>query len=527
MIENCVVHQYGLFKFKTSNDSRPATPTASSRSRAHIFSLDAISRNLFNAIPGSSKGDFFGGSISGHRRSKSSVSRSSIYTQTTTTTGDGSLTKFSHRSNSTATAPTSLADDESLYASKSSSSRKKLVKRSRSPGTSHSSPLSRQTSLSRESSRTSFYSDGEEELPVRQDPSDQDLSLRLELARRNSQNQHGKQAVKPSLDRPAEETIYEGRAKCGIQFRWPHRHTVDDPPRPLRPTSRASIAASQRSTTPRPTSTSPGTGTGTGRPHSRFGPRSISPLPPKSPTSTAPDLPSMDDELALEAHIALDAHIDSFQDDSSFTEDDAPSPLPRSRRQPFVATGTLDSTPRQSSSTTGSVEPLSIKKKPSTRSSTYTSSRKSYTRISPLSKSTARIVSPRKVSPQVRITRVAPAFHSAQVDHADELLRISLTTKDDVREQLCQLVNDFINNTQIESSHRVIKRMKLDLQEIRASDEIASLDESRRCSSPDKSLARTPQRTIPQPIVREFIVIHKFNAATDFCGLRLRKHNNG
>ncbi|KAG1840091.1 hypothetical protein DFJ58DRAFT_811218 [Suillus subalutaceus] len=461
------IHQYGLFKFKTSNDSRPATPTASSRSRAHIFSLDAISRNLFNAIPGSSKGDFFGGSISSHRRSKSSTSRSSVYTQTTTTTGDGSLTKFSRRSNSTATAPTSLADDDSLYASKSSSSRKKLVKRSRSPGTSRSSPLSRQTSPSRNSSRTSFYSDGEEELPVRQDPSDQDLSLRLELARRNSQNQHGKQAAKSSSDRPPGETIYE-----------------DDPPRPLRPTSRASTAASQRSTTPRPTSTSPGRGTR--RPHSRFGPRSISPLPPKSPTSTPPDLPSMDDELALEARIALDAHIDSFQDDSSFIEDDAPSPLPRSRRQPFVVTGNMDSTPRQPNSTTGSVEPLSIKKKPSTRSSTYTPSRKSYTRISPLSKSTARIVSPRKVSPQIRIARVGHASHSPQVDHADELLRISLSTKDD-----------------IESSHRVIKRMKLDLQEIRANDEMASLDESRRCSSPEKSLARTPQRTIPQPITKE------------------------
>lgn len=460
------IHQYGLFKFKTSNDSRPATPTASSRSRAHIFSLDVISRNLFNAIPGSSKGDFFGGSISSHRRSKSSASRSSIYTQTTTT-GDGSLTKFSRRSNSTATAPTSLADDDSLYASKSSSSRKKLVKRSHSPGTSCSSPLSRQTSPSRDSSRTSFYSDGEEELPVRQDPSDQDLSLRLELARHNSQNQHGKQAVKPSLDRPPEETIYE-----------------DDPPRPLRPTSRASTVASQRSTTPRPTSTSPGRGAG--RPHSRFGPRSISPLPPKGLTSTAPELPSMDDELALEARIALDAHIDSFQDDSSFIEDDDPSPLPRSRRQPFVVTGNMDSTPRQPSSTTGSVEPLSIKKKLSTRSSTYTPSRKSYMRTSPLSKSTARIVSPRKVSPQIRITRVAHASHSPQVDRADELLQISLSTKDDV-----------------ESSHRVIKRMKLDLQEIRASDEITSLDESRRCSSPEKSLARTPQRIIPQPITKE------------------------
>ncbi|KAG1752636.1 uncharacterized protein EDB91DRAFT_1103601 [Suillus paluster] len=464
------IHQYGLFKFKTGNDSRPATPTVSSRSRAHIFSLDAISRNLFNAIPGSSKGDFFGGSISSHRRSKSSASRSSIYTQTTTT-GDGSLTKFSRRSTSTATAPTSLADDDSLYASKSSSSRKKLFKRGRSPGNDSSSPLSRSTSPSRDSPRASFYSDGEEELPVRQDPSDQDLSMRLELARRNSQNQHGKQAVTPSLDRPTEETIYE-----------------DDPPQPLRPTSRASTvrdAASQRSTTPRPTSTSPDRRSGrSNSPHSgdgrRFGPRSISPLPPKSLTSTAPGLPSMDDELALEAHL----HI--FHNDSSLVEDDVPSPLPRSRRQPFVVTGNMDSTPRPPNSTTGSVEPLSIKKKPSTRSSAYTPSRKSYTRNSPLSKTTARIVSPRKVSPQIRTTRIAHSPHSAQVDHADELLRISQSTKDDV-----------------ESSHRAIKRMKLDLQEIRTSDESASHDEPWRCPSPDKSLARTPQRTNPAPITRE------------------------
>jgi hypothetical protein len=136
-------------------------------------------------------------------------------------------------------------------------------------------------------------------------------------------------------------------------------------------------------------------------------------------------------------------------------------------------------------------------------------------------------VSPRKVSPQIRIPRVAHASHSPQVDHADELLRISLSTKDDVRKQFRRLVNYFIDNIQVESSHRVIKRMKLDLQEIRASDEIASLDESRRCSSPDKSLARTPQRTIPQPIVRELIVIHCFNATTDICELRPGKHSNG
>lgn len=68
--------------------------------------------------------------------------------------------------------------------------------------------------------------------------------------------------------------------------------------------------------------------------------------------------------------------------------------------------------------------------------------------------------------------------------------------------------------------------MKLDLQEIRASDDIASLDESRKCSSPDKSLARTSQRPIPQPIVRESIVIHKFHAAIDIRGFRPGKHSS-
>ncbi|KAK7696173.1 hypothetical protein QCA50_000824 [Cerrena zonata] len=45
------IHQFGLFKFKTGNISMPATPTASSRSRAALFSLDAVTRNLFGALP--------------------------------------------------------------------------------------------------------------------------------------------------------------------------------------------------------------------------------------------------------------------------------------------------------------------------------------------------------------------------------------------------------------------------------------------------------------------------------------------
>ena len=66
---------------------------------------------------------------------------------------------------------------------------------------------------------------------------------------------------------------------------------------------------------------------------------------------------------------------------------------------------------------------------------------------------------------------------------------------------ICQPFHKLI---QVESSHRAIKRMKLDLQEIRANDESASHDEPWRSSSPDKSLARTPQRNAP-PIVRLWI----------------------
>lgn len=208
----------------------------------------------------------------------------------------------------------------------------------------------------------------------------------------------------------------------------------------MRPTSRASTvrdATSQRSTTPRSASASPSRGIRRSNSQSSyggrlFGPRSISPLPPKSPTLNTPSLPSMDDELALEAQIRTSR-------DSFLREDDGSSPLPRSRRQTFVLTGNMESTPKLPNPTAGSVEPLSIKKKSSTRSSIHNQSRKSYTRTSPLSKTTARIVSPRKVSPQIRSTRIVHVSHSAQADLADELLGISLSTKEDVRMRSCSV----------------------------------------------------------------------------------------
>jgi protein ECT2 len=198
----------------------PSTPTASTRSRAAIFGLDAISRNLFNSRSGSIKGDVFGGSINGHKRSKSAVSRSSANTQTTTT-GEGSLTKFSRRSNSTTTVATSVSavEEDSFFASKPISRSRKLLKRAKSPAgdvspsRSSSKPGSRSNSRSRSPSqeRVLCSEDEDEDPPLQQmDQSEWDLAMRLELARQNSQNQHGRQVHAGPMEMPSEATIYEG-----------------------------------------------------------------------------------------------------------------------------------------------------------------------------------------------------------------------------------------------------------------------------------------------------------------------------
>ena len=219
-----LVHQFGLFEFKTGKNSLPSTPTH--RSKASIFGLDAISRNLFNSRPGSSMGDFFSGSINGHRRnrSRSTTSRSSMYTQTTTTVDS---MKSSHRSNSTATAATTMStmDDDTSFFSSRSSKGKKLTKRSTSlvDATSDSeqgsfSNLSRSQPQSRSSSRgpDPDYSDVEDDSNTilakskETGSSDYNLAVQLELARQNSLNQHGKRVTPMQLDVPVEATIYEG-----------------------------------------------------------------------------------------------------------------------------------------------------------------------------------------------------------------------------------------------------------------------------------------------------------------------------
>lgn len=456
-----VVHQFGLFKFRTGNISAPPTPTAALRSRAHIFGLDAISRNLFNSKPGSTKSDLFGGSINGHRRSKTASSKASTMTQTTAT-ADGSLMKFSSCSNSTATLATTMSTvDDSIFGSGSKSSRsrshsltRKLLKRGRSPGGSgsdrerasplhtemRSNPGSRSPSMDRELE----YSDVEwdDKNLMRQiraaDESDMDLSMRLELARRNSKNQHGRQIAPLDMELPVEETIYEGM--CSVQDNNHYSPIrVDEPPRSGRPSSRTSkdtpnfrsTAATPRPTTPLREMESPRPS----RPSSMhsterrpLGPRSPSPLPPRSTLMLPSEIP--DTGMTLEGTL-----VNLTQSSTLSRSDSVTSSRRQSNRPPLLPTGNTEMTPKPSSEGNASgTEPLSIKKKTSGRSSessTYT--RKTFTRNSPLSRTSAKVISPRRVSPQIRNTHARISNKLVgNAPEVDQLLQLATTTKEDV-----------------------------------------------------------------------------------------------
>lgn len=232
--QRMLVHQYGLFKFRTGIQSTPTTPTVS-RSRAAIFGLDAISRNLFHARPGSSKDNIFGGSINTHKRSKTVASRSSMNTHSTAT-GESSLSRFSSRSRgSTLTVATSFEDDPESISGNisadtgSASSRrslslqkaKKLIKkRPKSPvGSGSELDASPAQSLTHGRSPSSdWYTDDDEHAIVEESPQDQserDLFARLELARHNSRSQHDTQFPMDIGDeeeqKQVEEELYEGK----------------------------------------------------------------------------------------------------------------------------------------------------------------------------------------------------------------------------------------------------------------------------------------------------------------------------
>ncbi|KAG8925444.1 hypothetical protein FRC00_003971 [Tulasnella sp. 408] len=223
------IHQFGLFKFRTGRNSAPPTPSASGRSKAAIFGLDAISRNLFN-----STSDVFG-SMTSSRRPKSVVSRSSTVNTGTSGMTESSL-KSSQRSTSTGgTSFLSVRNDDGPRGRADSLRPNKLRKRSRSPGAISGAESGSEMDLDRRNSSSTGRSvqklprtnsqvdlkpaddrDDEEMVDaalgadITMDESEWDLSMRLELARKNSQSQEvGKQpyAVRSAFRR--ERTISE------------------------------------------------------------------------------------------------------------------------------------------------------------------------------------------------------------------------------------------------------------------------------------------------------------------------------
>lgn len=165
-----------------------------------------------------------------------------------------------------------------------------------------------------------------------------------------------------------------------------------------------------------------------------MGPRSPSPLPPpRSPRPTSPplpEIPSIDDELAAEIS-------DIVQPTPT------KSGIPRSKRQIFHPVNNIDSTPKPHTNgmarASSSVEPLSIKKKTSVRNAidltdTPVTGRKSGRNS--LSRTPARSVtsSPRRVSPQIRLGKVAgPSISSPHMVHdLDKIVSLARTTKEDV-----------------------------------------------------------------------------------------------
>lgn len=211
--------------------------------------------------------------------------------------------------------------------------------------------------------------------------------------------------------------------------------SAEEPPPQLRPMSRASTARENSVSGSRQASSSPVRGlpmpSQLDTIHSveprRFGPRSPSPLPPASPVALArQELPSAD--------VGVDDESLSFPDFEQSTLDNTSPSLPRSKRQAFGPFSQTDSTPKATNGAAmpfSNIEPLSIKKKSSTRSahSPYTPTRKY--RTSPLSKATGRIVSPRKVSPQ---TSKPPrsSFSHLTTECAESILQVIVSARDEV-----------------------------------------------------------------------------------------------
>ncbi|THH03887.1 hypothetical protein EW146_g10324, partial [Bondarzewia mesenterica] len=156
------------------------------------------------------------------------------------------------------------------------------------------------------------------------------------------------------------------------------------------------------------------------------------------------------------------------------------SPLPRSRRQPFNRAAYLESTPTAASSNfvqgASTVEPLSIKKKTSVRDSDGESSNPRRKK-SPLLGTPARIAGDRRAIPQARdASKVATSSRVTLNVDVERIARLAEATKED-----------------IEASHRAIKKVRLDAEQLRPSISRSVEQDETQPRPPFRGIPRTPQ----------------------------------
>lgn len=165
-----------------------------------------------------------------------------------------------------------------------------------------------------------------------------------------------------------------------------------------------------------------------------LGPRSPSPLPLTSPRPQSySELPAMDDDI--------DDPTSSQRPSSSTSHYNPQTPgIKRSARQHLFPVGNTDATPKSNMLSSipiaTPIEPLSIKKKTSLRNSGIPTNpstmKKMYARSSPLNKTLHRVVSPRRVSPQIRRHKLGNSVSSSKDTDFEELEHLVVSAKEDV-----------------------------------------------------------------------------------------------
>ncbi|KAG9050452.1 hypothetical protein FS837_005257 [Tulasnella sp. UAMH 9824] len=556
------IHQFGLFKFRTGRNSAPSTPSASGRSKAAIFGLDAISRNLFN-----STSDVFG-SMTSSRRPKSVVSRSSTVNTGTSGMTENSL-KSSQRSTSTGgTSFLSVRNDDGPRGRADSLRPNKLRKRSRSPGAISGAESGSEMDLERRNSSSTGRSaqklprtnsqvdlkpaedrDDEEMVDaalgadITMDESEWDLSMRLELARKNSQSQEvGKQpyAVRSAFrrertiseDHPMEEsasTAFSTQAHSGstefddARDASPPQTSIKSHPDSLTPTpslvnppgrtrSIQSNNSDRRPMGPRnpaksPSPSRPVTPSGLHQrpitPLEDYPPAPSSSLPratysrPTTPTrKNLPPFPSANHALPPVppmplSHVSENPTIDELERAvspvaarRSLIEPDAQKPLP----QPSASTSNAPAGGASTQDPPVTVQPLAIKKKASVRRSSPPT-RKSV--ASPLERGAAS----RQIATQIRKEREAAARAAVENSSEDEAPPMSPSKAAQQHSAMgsdAGRISALAQSTRedLEAGHRAVKRIRLEVQALKVP---SSKDPLARVRSPGPGIPRSPQ----------------------------------